>query len=425
MTKQNYIQKNRPKASGGHTTISPPAKVKSPDSFTPEVLASGVDTLNLALDISWKKPALFEYLDLAKETAQEIEKPFPFFLNIPSLKQDIYFNVQPNGSRGYRWLISGSEYALRIGNWVLPKSRPSAMLEIRSETIWTNGLAVAIEKILAGLEENHAKLKTIKPSRVDLCMDILVPKDFWNMDLFKSMNTRAQHFSPYFKNQQLTGAQIGKGKIVCRMYDKPLEIKIKSNKKWMYLVWGISEVPENMKVIRIEFQIRRELIKSLGINTIKDAFPYLDNIWAYCTFDWLKFQTNPGKHHTQRKILPWWKTVQTSFDGISAPVPAIRAKAAQLNQSQLAYQIAGLLTSFVASEKYFPPKPAITKAYLMDLCGQAIELTKKSDEVLAQEAEQKRAKYFRTNKKYKSETKRRIDLGLPTENQIFEIKKAK
>nr|WP_287410692.1 hypothetical protein [Pseudodesulfovibrio sp.] len=423
MKKHAYTTQSVIGSSGGHTTISPPSKVKSPDSFTPKVLASGVDTLYLALDIRWKSDVLFKLLDKGKEMAREVEQPFPFYLFIESQKQELYFNILPNGSKGYNWILVGAEYSLRIGNWLDPKSRPSVMLEIRSETIWTRGLPESLERILTALEENHAILKSIKPSRLDLCMDILVPNEFWNMELFNSMNTRAHHFSPFFKNQKLTGAQIGKGKIVCRLYDKPLEIKIKSNKKWMYLIWGISEVSEDMKVIRIEFQIRRELIKSLGINIIKEAFPYLDNIWAYCTQNWLKFQTNPGKHHTQRKTLEWWKVIQNSFQGISNPRPAIRAKVVNTSQEQLAYQLAGILNSFAATKGYTPSGKNPLRERLLEFCSTALDLTQKTDSDLEKGIKQKKAKYFRDKKKYRSATQKRIELGLPTENQIIEIKK--
>ena len=90
----------------------------------------------------------------------------------------------------------------------------------------------------------------------------------------------------------MKGISIGKGNISARLYDKPLEIKQQSKKYWMYDVWGINknDLDDNHKIIRVEFQLRRELIKDLGANYFEDLLKGYGKIWAYCTQKWLKFQ---------------------------------------------------------------------------------------------------------------------------------------
>ena len=163
-------------------------------------------------------------------------------------------------------------------------------------------------------------------------MDMLIPDCEWDGELFRDKVSRARKVAYYTKSNILTGVHIGKDDLSCRLYDKVEEIETQSHKTWMYDVWGISEVPETKRVIRVEFQLRREPLKNLGIDTIEDCLKILDSIWGYCTQKWLKFQTNPGKHHTQRKTLGWWQTVQNNFIGVSDPVPAIRAKAVRTTQ---------------------------------------------------------------------------------------------
>ena len=87
----------------------------------------------------------------------------------------------------------------------------------------------------------------IKPSRVDLCADILLDEKLWTKDLIDYRVTRSNYASQHFTNNQLTGIVIGKGHMMARLYDKPLEIKQKKKKEWMYDIWGISTVPEEKK----------------------------------------------------------------------------------------------------------------------------------------------------------------------------------
>ena len=77
----------------------------------------------------------------------------------------------------------------------------------------------------------------LKPSRVDVCIDMAFPKDGWKMDLIEHRVTRAHYAAPHFDNSTMTGISIGKGNIAARLYDKILEISQKSKKTWMFDVW--------------------------------------------------------------------------------------------------------------------------------------------------------------------------------------------
>jgi hypothetical protein len=184
------------------------------------------------------------------------------------------------------------------------------------------------------------------------------PKDFWNVELISLRVTRSQYAAPHFDNQKMTGISIGKGTIGARLYDKPLEISKKSKKYWMYDVWNIQmDIPAEIKIIRIEGQFRREAIKELGIETIDELFKHIENLWGYFTQDWLKFQDNPGKHHTMRSTLSWWEIVQNAFMGVQNPRPLLRCKVLNPKKKQLYSQSYGTLASLLAlihEEKEIP-----------------------------------------------------------------------
>ena len=319
--------------------------------------------------------------------------------------------------RGYEWLLSNNLLTLKIGNWLRPISRPSILVEIRSETLWRLGVKETISALKSILEHYGASDIQIKPSRVDLCIDILINHESWNMNLIKLKVTRAHKSALYFDQDVLTGISIGKGKLSARLYDKPLEIKQQSKKLWMYDIWGINEVSEEAKIIRIEFQIRRECLKDLNIETIDCLFKFKNNLWAYCSKKWLKFRTNPGKHHTQRKTLPFWDLVQSGFSGEQQAHPLIRAKSLRTNKKQIWNQLYGLLTSYAAIDAEEHGHDINYKPNIFDACVSAIEtdeFTNKSYKDFSKCVQEKRTQFGTSYKKQEEKYAQRRALNLPS-----------
>ncbi len=260
------------------------------------------------------------------------------------------FIMRSHGIHGYSWLLDGKDYFIKFFNLMEPGKRPNIMVEIRSETLHSNGLIHSTEYILDVLEGLGIELKSVKPSRIDLFMDIRLDERLWLSSLKNYAVTRANLKSTWNYGSKFTGLSIGKGNICARLYDKINEIVLHSNKTWMLSVWGDTSqyLFEGVKIIRVEFQHRREALKALIDCDVFNTFEYLDRIWAYDTQEWLKFQNNPGEHHTKRNNLPWWNIVQNGFKGIQSPTPFIRKRAYRQDKKQLCAQAYGLLTSLHA-----------------------------------------------------------------------------
>ncbi len=386
------------KRRGGEMTISPPANVKLPTLKEVKRLAYGIDMLVLSIDIKWSQNRLFIYLEKIKELAQKNDDEYPGFIMNEDNSDKWFFNIRPHGSGGYDWLLNGHEFSLKIGNWKEPILRPSIIAEIRSETLWNQGPEWTINRIIDLIKESGGVIETIKPSRVDLCVDILVPGDFWSFETMKFCVKRASEIRFHYYHKQLTGVSIGKGNISARIYDKLLEIRQKSRKFWMYTIWGMDKVPKGKKILRIEFQLRRETLRELKINKYDDLFENIENVWAYCTRRWLKFEDNPGKHHTQRSTIDWWKVVQEGFRGMQNPEPSIRSKALKIDMKQLARQAYGQLTSLEAAHL---EEMGASQSRKVDIYGVVETFLKelkedgKGEEDLEERLELKRAKYHR------------------------------
>ena len=325
-------------------TISHPAKVKN-------ILASGVDSLVISMDIEWKDASLFTVLDEVKEKAKQYSLDYPGYIKHFNPDEIWPFTIKPHGTKGFSWILNGSDFSFKIANSPAPGSRPNVMIEIRSEALWRLGPEEVIKIALSLIEVNGGHIIEAKLSRVDLCVDFLMPEKLWSYELMDYAVTRAVDTAPYFRHKKLTGIRIGKDIISARLYDKPLEIKQQSRKYWMYDIWGIIEVPDGEKIIRIEFQLRREILKQLGLNKVDDLFQKVDQAWAYCTKSWLKFQDRPGLHHTQRSTFKWYEEIQDGFRGAQGAEPLVREKAINMDKKRLMQQANGLIIALHAIDQ--------------------------------------------------------------------------
>ena len=391
---------------GGRPSNRPPVIV-DPDilSCLCAILASGIDTICLSLTLGWSSNFIFEYLSALKEKAQHLNEMVDGVLFSENGRDPLKFLIMPHGIRSYTWLLSAKDYFIKIFNSLEPTQRPGVTVEIRSEALWANGAIHAIEYILDILEGMGAIIHEIKVSRIDLCVDVLMDSKLWNPSLkdYTSTTAKLKHIWDY--GFDFTGLTIGSGHIIARLYDKVREITQKSKKYWMFDIWGIKEedLPEDKRIIRIEFQLKREVIKSLINCDVFNTLEYLDRIWGYCTQSWLKFQDNPGEHHSKRNTFPWWETIQNGFQGIQNPKPFVRKQSISQNKRQLCAQINGLLTSLQAiifeEKRVGENEPSdlytVLKSYKQTLIE--MEDKKASDpEIITKITQKKRSRYQNT-----------------------------
>jgi len=383
-------------------TISPPAKVKNGCSEPVKVLTSGIDSLYLSVYLRWHDKSCFQYLENIKTLAKDIKCEFPAIFYTKGESDKACFNIKPHGANGFEWLLIGKEYSLNLGNRLTPIQRPSAFVQIHSETLWKEGPANAVQRILKILEDQGAKAVSVKVTRVDPCLDMLMPDKIWDVDLIDYRVTRSRYVGTHNSGKKLDGITIGRGDISARLYDKPAEISKKSKKYWMFNIWGIKEnaIPKNYRIIRLEFQLRRTPLKELKIYSDADLFEKLGTLWSYCTQKWLKFRSRPGEHHTMRKTFEWWLIVQKGFKGSEDSNPLIREKAIKADIEQLFRQLYGYYTSFLAvkmEELGFDLSKKMDREYALLLFEREFILYgNKTKEDFNNDIFRKRMKYFRS-----------------------------
>jgi hypothetical protein len=375
------------------------------------VLGSGVDTLELAVDVFWLKADFLNTLKELKEQARKNRSEMPSSLKGEGFEWS--FRVRANGRDGYEWILESAEYYVVIGSWMSPRSRPSILIKIHCQTLWLYGVIEAIDRILTLLACAGAKVKDAKLSRVDLCVDILLPKSLWKFNLIKHRVTWAEKYAFHGARDNVSGFSIGQGGMFsARLYDKEREIRTVSKKFWMFDVWQLKEVPKNCRAIRVEFQLRREAILELGMSSVWSFVNNPRNVWAYCTRTWLKFQDDPKLHHTQQTTLPFWVTVQNGFLGGQEEQPMLRAKMVNVKREQLSQQLMGQLTSLISIDNH-DIEPRLKIEEQLPIVTRSAALIGMNDDALSEKVKRKKGKYLKAVKKFKDTEEDRKALDLP------------
>ena len=90
-------------------------------------------------------------------------------------------------------------------------------------------------------------------------------------------------------------------------------------------MWGPAYDPDE-KVLRIEFELRREGLKQFGVDTPDEAISRAGELWAYVTQSWLSLR-QPSADETRSRwpVDPRWQAVQrATLAGGCAPAARIR-----------------------------------------------------------------------------------------------------
>jgi len=99
--------------------------------------------------------------------------------------------------------------------------------------------------------------------------------------------SRARSRTKRYESGQFTGWSFGLGgKLSARLYNKSLELQ-KSGKTYLYAVWSANGWLGESNIWRLEFQLRRDPLKELGVSELGDLTPNVDRIWRYCAESWL------------------------------------------------------------------------------------------------------------------------------------------
>ncbi len=246
------------------------------------------------------------------------------------------FLLSPSGSRsGYPFVLSDSDYRIEFG----PRNNPPFFVTYRSEAIWRRSVPALHQEFLdwvAGLGYQPVKPETL--TRVDFCFDFHLPLLDFDESSFLSLSSKdAQHR----ENGEIQTFTFGKGDVVLRVYNKVAEIEQQSQKVWLFDLWGQRE-----DVWRVEWQVRKEVLRRFGISNFADLEARLKALLEYLAtdHDTLRIRTKDS-NPSRWPLHPLWIEIQrfiASMEvwGDSPPVDSsivLNHRLAQMGISLLGY----------------------------------------------------------------------------------------
>jgi|GEM_PF-2465053 len=249
------------------------------------------------------------------------------------------------------------------GDW------PNVKIEISGERclVYPGGAVEAYKAARGLLESFGCAIHKESVSRADFCAD------FPGFDMATFHHTYLRHRWACRANRhhpdQSNGVSLyfGSGAIVLRIYDKLAEMQASALRgapaKYQHMIekrWNGAE-PE--KAVRVEFQCRRDWLKSYGVTDFDSLMWYARDLLGYLTgvegtARWFRFLTRRphDKHSELNQTMPEWEFIQRVFmEGFSKPEPLVQIDPDKANIETLLKQALGVLETAAAHRGYCIP----------------------------------------------------------------------
>ena len=280
----------------------------------------GIDYLVFWVYGRWfcKTQTFFRRLDVGKEKARA--KNSGIVLTIGGLEFLLERGASGRGSFSCRWHLFHRGVLIGLSNYESNDAkRPLAKIELKGELLTQIGVKNGLELINRCLCALKVGYKKSLVSRIDIKADQFnVPLATYARDFDDDrVITRARKIGTIGTLEKPQTINVGDRKanrVTCRFYDKLAEIASKPDKEAAFLkcVTG-GEVPEHCT--RVEFEIRREGFKQLGVGSFEDCLGKLVDIVRYLTHGFIRIaDQRVDRDHTERADnAVHWNDVRSSM----------------------------------------------------------------------------------------------------------------
>jgi len=262
-------------------------------------LVSGIDTLEICFHLAPLPGCLldFEGLLTKREALRTAKKRQPDEVRIGSES----FLLAPNGSSsGYPLLLSNDWAVISYGQ----RNLPPFHVKFLSQALWSHGWEGLAQRFLSwALGAGFEPYAPEKISRVDFCFDYCIPERDFGDENFVTLSAKEATYRERRVDQTF---DFGRGDAKLRVYDKVAEIKQKSGKTFFFDIWGVCE-----SVWRIEWQLRKALLKRFGIRTFQGLRDQSGDLLTYMSTEHDTLRVVTGDSNRSRWPLhPLWRDVQ-------------------------------------------------------------------------------------------------------------------
>jgi hypothetical protein len=225
------------------------------------LLTSGLDTVECAYYLRPGADCKLDFADLRerREFMRQSKHPEASVIELGGTE----FLLSPNGTAsGYPFRMSNQLCSIQFGEF----NDPSFFVTYRSFALWTRGAKQLHQQFLDWAAS--LGLVVVRPeglSRCDFAFDFHLPSIDFDENSFV---TTAEKDSQHRKNRQVQTFTFGRDEVVLRVYNKSAEIEEASDKYWFWMFWD----GQQQDVWRIEWQVRKEVLKRFGLRTFQDLF---------------------------------------------------------------------------------------------------------------------------------------------------------
>ena len=247
----------------------------------------------------------FKSLRIKKEGIQQSKQKDPVL--VPIGKYNFLLHAFGSSS-GYPLIISNEDFRIEMGEF----NDPNFFVTFPSEALWRESAIDLHNKFMDWMNNlGYEPYRSEGLSRIDYCFDYHLPEIDFEEDCFVSRSSKDSKHREDGKVQTFT---FGKGDIVLRVYDKTTEIRQQSNKVWFNQLWGgLAE-----DVWRIEWQVRKEVLRGHGIKTFNDLNDKLGDLLKYLSeeHDTLR-EPNGDSNRSRWPMHPLWEDIRERIRSIN------------------------------------------------------------------------------------------------------------
>ncbi len=269
-------------------------------------LLNGLDTIECAyfLDTTFGSKLDFADLRMKKEILQRTKARDSMCVEIGGTE----FLLAPNGTKnGYPFILKNTDFIINCGE----HNNPSFFVKFRSLALWRDGAETLHHRFLQWAEGlGLMPFRTESLSRVDFAFDYHLSKIDFDEDDFVTLSEKD---NKYRKNRKIQTFNFGKGDVVLRVYDKVDEIEEESHKTWFYDLWDVKE-----SVWRIEFQVRKDVLRRFGIRTFDDLKDSSGDLLRYLAteHDTLRIRSDDS-NRSRWPLHPLWRDLQLQIEELN------------------------------------------------------------------------------------------------------------
>ena len=271
------------------------------------------------------------------------------------------FEVSDKGSNPFAYVLKDNWFRIsiaKLGN----TQTPLAYVQVSSHLLTSKSVDRATNVLSSIINSLSSPSDTPNVSRVDLCVDFITD---YPLDTITDIEwvTKAKEMHRHVIQRYFSGWSIGsRKKMSARLYDKTLEMK-KNPRPYLERLWKDAGWDGIQPVWRLEFELRRDLLREFSVVSIDDLNGHLAGLWEYSTYDWLRLAIPNPKDKTQSRWLTTnlWTTLQSvQWSGVLKLSRTLAEKGRLPSDRSLFVNGISAYTSFMAREGITDPEEGMT-----------------------------------------------------------------